>query len=338
MVLTTPSTKTAGQTSRRHANKQVQHLQPPTSSGTPACGQPAYLQPRPVFALTPADAMQSALVTMQGPLDYSSSIGQLIWKTTVHPLESKLYNGSQHGFLHFLKAFKLRAKEFHWTNTLQVPQDDQVYDLTAQYHILTVDSITQHVLMYIKELSRDAQNSIMIWKCLKNSFTPKLRNSIERHSHIFKVNGVPDGLLYFKVLIQIVQPNTRTTIANINHKLESLDSMMVKVDYNVKQFNEHVQVLVDALAAAGETPHNLVQHLWKGYRACADKSFLDYIKRRHQDWNHGMDITPKQLMMEAEEEYQSLVDDQVWLEPSAEEKQISALVAQLQELNSRMKD
>ena len=278
---------------------------------------------QPVFALSPAQAVQ-------GVIDYSSKLGGKLYDQAVAKLSEEPYDAKADGMRQFLSSFKDRARSAAWTSTLTVTQDGQQYFLPDHYGTLTVDSIRAHATNYIGTPTRNAQNSDQIYQCLKNSLTPTAKNSVQTKIKTYTVNGVPDGLLYFKAITQTVQVDTRATAATIKNKLMSLDSLMLECNQDVQSFNEQVVALKEKLEARGEEVTDLLHNLWKGYAACTDKEFSAYVSRRKSEWKHGEDISPEELMAETNNEYQSLVDDGVWLEPTEAEKQVIALTAQVE--------
>ncbi len=47
---------------------------------------------------------------------------------------------------------------------------------------------------------------------------------------------------------------------------------------------------------AGEATHDLLLNLFKGYKACKDAEFVDYIKKKEKYYKEGGDVTYEQLM------------------------------------------
>jgi hypothetical protein len=293
---------------------------------SPMAGQQQQQQPPPpppVFALSPA-------LAVQGVIDYSSRFGGKLYEQATYKLADELYDAKPDGMRQFLTSFKDRARASAWIQTLTIQQGQESLYLPDHYGTLTVDSIKAHVLNYTGQISRHAQNSEQIYQCLANSLTPTAKNSVQTKSELYTINDAPDGLLYFKAITQTIQVDTRATSANIKAKLMSLDTLMLECNQDVQAFNEQVVALKEKLLARGEPVTDLLHNLWRGYQACTDKEFSAYISRRKSDWKHGEDITPDDLMHQTNNEYQSLVDDGVWLEPTAAEKQVIALVAKLE--------
>ncbi len=71
--------------------------------------------------------------------------------------------------------------------------------------------------------------------------------------------------------------DTRATITSVRTKLSNLDHAMREQDSDIEHFNDYVIGLVSELHARGEQTHNLLVNLFKGYKACKDAEFVEYI-------------------------------------------------------------
>ena len=91
-----------------------------------------------------------------------------------------------------------------------------------------------------------------------------------------------------------------------------------------------------ALEARGNTTSDLLVNLFRGYKSASDETFRKYICDREDDYNDGtlMNLTPEKLMSLAVNKYRTLVDDSAWNQESAQQKQIVALNAQIQNLSA----
>ena len=79
----------------------------------------------------------------------------------------------------------------------------------------------------------------------------------------------------------------------------------------------------------------------KGYKNCKDQKFVSYIETREDQYNDGvLDLTPESLMGLAISKYQIMIDQDIWMEDTPEQKQIMALTAQIETIkkeNSKLK-
>eukprot|EP00978_Attheya_sp_CCMP212_P001859 scaffold3831_cov35-Attheya_sp.AAC.1 len=90
----------------------------------------------------------------------------------------------------------------------------------------------------------------------------------------------------------------------------------------------HVQLLMKALTARGETTNDLLSNLFKGYLAASDKVFLLYMTCKQEEYEEGKVYNPKMIMNLANTKYKTLKQKGEWNAPTAEEEKILALEAQ----------
>ena len=112
----------------------------------------------------------------------------------------------------------------------------------------------------------------------------------------YKINGFASGNLLSKVIIQEshLDSNAMTTV--IRRQLSSLDTYINTISCNITKFNAHVQKLLEGLSARGETTHDLLMNLFKGYQAATDHTFVKYIERKQEEYEDGADMTSLSLM------------------------------------------
>jgi hypothetical protein len=64
--------------------------------------------------------------------------------------------------------------------------------------------------------------------------------------------------------------------------------------------------LIEGLSSRGETTHDLLTNLFKGYKAASDRQFIAYIKKKEDDYDEGNNIDPTTLMTLAANKYKIL--------------------------------
>ena len=67
----------------------------------------------------------------------------------------------------------------------------------------------------------------------------------------YKVNGIPSGNLFLKVIIQENRLDTNATTSSIRTQLSSLDAYIVTIGCYVTNFNAHIKLLLAGLSAGG---------------------------------------------------------------------------------------
>ena len=90
-------------------------------------------------------------------------------------------------------------------------------------------------------------------------------------------NGRISGNLLLKVVIRESSLVMKYITSYIRSSLASLDIYMKSIKDNAPAFNTYVKNLLQSLSKRGETTHDLLINLAKGYKACTDKKFVKYI-------------------------------------------------------------
>jgi hypothetical protein len=90
-----------------------------------------------------------------------------------------------------------------------------------------------------------------------------------------------------------------------------LDIYTKKVGSDIGKFNEHVNHLLEGLAAHGQMTMDLLTNLYKGYANASDVKFVEYIARKQEAYEEG-DLMgdqmkeAKKLMTLVENKYKDL--------------------------------
>jgi hypothetical protein len=97
------------------------------------------------------------------------------------------------------------------------------------------------------------------------------------------------------------------TVMSVHTSLTKLDSMMVELNSNVQEFNVYVKSQVKSLLVRGETSNDLLNNLFKGYKAVNDSEFEEFIKHKENEYDEGHDVGVNNLMAEAVAKYRAIV-------------------------------
>ncbi|KAI2507481.1 hypothetical protein MHU86_6973 [Fragilaria crotonensis] len=73
-------------------------------------------------------------------------------------------------------------------------------------------------------------------------------------------------------------------------------TVMHEHDSSIELFNVYVIGQVSKLHARGEQTQDLLVNLFKGYKACKDAEFVDYIKKKEDFYEEGGQVEYQQLM------------------------------------------
>jgi hypothetical protein len=299
----------------------------PHGGAPPGAGAPA------VFAETLAKINASAII------DYSMAAGIKVYNTALAKLPVTFDIMSQTANL-FCDALTDRANKSGWYagegNILSIPDSLTPpinRDLIREYGRLTIAEITDHVTNYINGNSRRTQNSAQMLSCIKESLSDAGKLKILSESDKWKVNGKESGVLLFKIIMQKAVVDTRATSSFFRENLTSLDSYITTIDSNIELFNQYVNINHAGLQDRGEKTDDLIINLFKAYLSVADQNFVEYMKKKKDDYNEGTTILePETLMTHALNKYHILVQEKKWKSMSPQDEQLVALKAQYEQL------
>ena len=115
---------------------------------------------------------------------------------------------------------------------------------------------------------------------------------------------------------------------------------MTEVDYNIIQFHEKVQELMNKVRKAQKTiPDNLLMSLFTAYQTVPDETFNRFINNKKDKYtDEGMDLNPDLLMQAAEQKYYDLTTiTKTWRAMSEADRKIAALTATVSSLKKQLK-
>ena len=316
-------------------------IAPLAGGNAPAGGNPpAAANNPPPFYLNPAGAMV-------GILDFTQVESRKYYHKATMKLDSEdLFDCSPENMHHFLKLLEYRAQENGWDDyvngILWVPEDSadpasELRYLPNEYGRVSLSQITAFEQSYLGTQRRVAQDAYMLFKCLMNSLSKEARMKIEawENEYIIETNEgtkSPSGNLLLKVIIRESHLDTNATTQSIRLKLTNLDDHMLKISSDITQFNGYVKLLVRSLQARGQRAEALLTHLFKGYMAASDRSFVKYINDKKDRYEEGEEIDADKLMQLADNKFRLMKEREEWDAPSAEEEKILALQAAMDKL------
>lgn len=310
-------------------------------------GQPGGNNPPanpPVFGLTPG-------LATQGIIDYTTKAGASLYRSATQKVSEELYDCSPDDFYQFIQKVKTRAEEFGWTETgriLYCPIDEtpgaEHVNLLDEFGQVALSTITTHEATVINTQTRKAQDDRLLYECLGNSLSADGEKKILLHRDEYVIEPdprlpdgkkLPSGLCLLKVIIRESHLDTNATTGMIRTKLSNLDSYVQVVGNDITKFNGYVKMLLDTLASRGETTQDLLTNLFKGYGSCSDKTFVEYIAKKQDEYDEGKDFTPARLMQLADTKYRTMKDKEIWEAPSETDEKILALEARLENFKKK---
>jgi hypothetical protein len=291
--------------------------------------------PRIKFALAPG-------LTENGVLDYSTPSGAKTYRAAVQSLQEDAYNCEPQGLKVFLACLEDRALTNGWETILDIPADVRSPDrnlrnLIHKFGQITLEQVQQHSALYVGYKERAAQDSMQLYQCLMNSISSEAKAKVMIWKEQYYTNGYPSGATLLKVIIRESHIDTRATVRHIRGKLSALDLYIPTIGYDIVKFNTYVKDLMDSLYARGETTQDLLANVFKAYKAASDRNFVEYIRKKEDQYDEGEDINVDMLMLQASNKYKTMVQQGTWAAPSSEEEKIIALEAKIKQIQSSQK-
>ncbi|KAI2494632.1 hypothetical protein MHU86_19910 [Fragilaria crotonensis] len=236
-------------------------------------------------------------------LNYSEQAAAKLFKSGTEALSIKFDCKSDNLQL-FLDQTRDRSIVFDWLNILSIPIQGNVAnskDLIESYGEISYEEV-------------------------------RTRGNV----HPFIFGGKGSGPVLLKVIIMVSHVDTRATITSVRPS-SSLDHAMRDIDSDIELFNDYVLGLVSKLSARGEQTQDLLVNLFKGYKACKDAEFVDYIKKKEDFYEEGGQVEYQQLMDWALNKFKTRKESEQWCLKTTEEETIIALQSQVKTLMSNQK-
>ena len=286
----------------------------------------------PVFALAPAHAIV-------GFLDYTKTEHLKIYKSGVRSVTENPFACEADRLFQFLTQVEDRANEMGWMEGIldivtsdEDEEVEEVENLIINYGTLTLEQVTESEKRYITLEQRKAQDTYMLYHCLMASLSDEAKQKvlIWKDQYQIEINDrkYSSGVALLKVIIRESHLDTNATTNQIRTKLSNLDEYITTVNCDIGKFNQYVKLLIQSLTARNQSTSDLLINLFKGYSAVSDEAFRNWLVRKQEAHEEGIEITPDELMMIAKNKYDAMVEKGTWNAPTAEEK-IVALEAKL---------
>jgi len=309
---------------------QVAAIAAPAAQAAPAA--PA---PRAIFALAPG-------LTENGVLDYSTPAGAKIYRAATLRLQEDSFSCEPQGLKVFLAALADRSMVNGWEPILDIPADAlapnaNLRNLIQQFGQITLQEVRNHAALYTQQEQRAAQDSMQLYQCLMASITKEAKAKVMIWRDEYMVLGTPSGACLLKIIIRESHIDTRATVRHIRDKLSSLDTYLPTIGFDIMKFNTYVRDLLDSLYARGETTQDLLANLFKAYKVAKDKTFVDYIRKKEDQYDEGENVDVDMLMQQAANKYKTMVQQGTWAAPSSEEEKIIALETKIKNLQKGSK-
>jgi hypothetical protein len=292
--------------------------------------------PGVTFSLTPAKHNN-------GVLDYGSTEGRKLYVTATAALPIKV-DVSPHQTLMLLTEMSHKSYDNGWGDLWRIPVKFdatgavvQTHDLLTEHGMVTIKQVQDFAATYADTHSRMAQNGLACYTCLSLSLSTEGRTKLLADLAQVKVTAqaIANGPLLLKLILDRSTTTTRSTLTLLFQRINSLDILIEKGSNDVEKFNEQVKIIVMQIQERGAKveDENLMVNLFRAYLSVSDSVFRRYVENQRDDYNDGVkDLSPNKLMELAGNKYKSLVEEDMWQAPTASDKEIVALRAQIAEL------
>ena len=298
------------------------------------------------FALTPSDAIQ-------GTIDFTTREGKTIWQTATAPFYTRDggYDVTAPTLISFLNELEVRGSEMGLDRLgpnygiLHVSVDPS--DANAQrkyildkYGDMNLDLIEDYEASYIGDDSREAQDNRALYYAILSSLNEDGKSIVKsfKSEHYITCDDNekrPSALCLLKIIIREAYLDSSATTNQLMTALRELPTAMAECGNNIIKFNSQVNALIAGLRARGAEAPDITTDLLRGYKACSDKSFRQFVNRKEEQIDEESNLTYQELMQLAANKFKKSKTLGVWEAPSDEEEKIIALQAELQQLKKQ---
>ena len=188
----------------------------------------------------------------------------------------------------FLKTLSDRATEYQWNDEVlgifMIPDHPilltKYMNLLANHGELDLEAVLRFEKSYMNSLTHAAQDTIMIYHCLIGLNSKVYRTKVMVWEDQYKIKEIPSRNILIKIIICESHLDSNVTTTSIRNQLSSLNHFITTVGCDITKFNAHINFLLEGLELRGETTHDLLSNLLKGYAAASDNTFTKYIERK----------------------------------------------------------
>jgi hypothetical protein len=142
-----------------------------------------------------------------------------------------------------------RAEKQGWatgnSSILTINVNGNDYNLICKYGHIPMETLQNMVTGYVHNQTRQSQNDYQMFHCIMNSLTKEGHLKILTEQDKYHIgaanNHTPSGPPVVKLLMQKATIDTRATLSLLHKNLSSLDTYMVTIKSNIKEFNEYIR-------------------------------------------------------------------------------------------------
>ena len=292
----------------------------------------------PAYALTPGHALR-------GPIDYSSKQGSSHYRNATKALidDTKL-ELNERSYFTLMKLLEQRLKDFNmdgkdgitWVPLSPGTISSRVYSIITEHGLLKEEEVKD----YVKFVHR--YYDAILYDILMNSISEAAQQRIfTNQDYKIKISKgiyVDSGLMLLYAIIAECYINNKSSEFVLFQALMNIPEYMHQVDSDIDQFHMHVNQLLRKMEAIGSSPgDSLFNLLMNSYANVQDTNFISWLEheKRQMDTYEVSDDrarTPTSLMRAAKVKFDMLKLEGRWMVPSAQDKDIQILKAEIKAL------
>ena len=252
------------------------------------------------------------LVRINTTIDYSNRIGaELYWSGSSSLLIK--FNGEEENLLVFTDALMDCTREMGWGNSqasilsiAALRNSIPVHmNLIEEFRRYRLQGLRDQVLTYYNLPTRQAQNGHMMYYCIINTIIEESNRKVIEELKNYVFNGINSGPLLLKFLTSVITIDTRATITNIRMDLTNLDTYISTFKFDINKFNSYLKEKRKQLRKRGEILLDISVNLFKAYKVVPDQIFHNWLIRKKENYEEGIEFTPDSLVLDALNQYQS---------------------------------
>ena len=183
--------------------------------------------------------------------------------------------------------------------------------------------------------------SRMIAKRIQGSITPESwKVLLQQKDHFSWLNEHGnydhDGPTMLKLLISVVNPNTRVGVRDLRSEIRN--ATLAKFGHNVKSMLESMNGNYLQIIRKGQTHDNFEDDLFEALLTTKNLVFKNYIQRIQDEWEAGQDILPSELIATAIQKYNNMLLRGLWTQNETSESKLAALATRLKTVENNVRN
>ncbi len=315
----------------------------PQLEGGAGAGAGVALAPLPGGANPTRFSLMPATTNLEGLIDYSSKLGQSIYKQGCQKLtKDEGFQMTPSTTAAFVKTFENCCSIMGWNQGVmriaKFPnQQGLIINIVKNYGQIDEPTLKAHSNKFCKAVgakfeTRAAQNNHMMVQRIKKSLTVDSLAHLEPYQSQYMFEGVEYWPLIYKTIMRLATIDSVTTTETLRANLNNLPSYTASVNGDVDLINSYFDTNYTQILGRGATVDDPIAKLFDVYLSIPDYNFKQNISKKQDDYhdgNLGASFTHKNLMAQATAKFTYLKIRQIKGAKSLDEEKLIAMIADL---------